>query len=97
LSDIKLYKNLCKNNWWETILLIDNYCSSFFSFCINWIWYLYVDMQLFIITPFIIWIYLYKKVLGIIIIFILGIISLYYQISIINKYNFSVRTNLLGT
>lgn len=49
-------------------------------------------MQLFIITPFIIWIYLYKKILGLLAIFILSIVSFTYQIIIIMKYNIQAKS-----
>jgi len=45
------------------------------DFCMPWIWYLFIDMQLFILTPFLFFFYNFNKFFGILIIVILFILS----------------------
>lgn len=46
-------KQLCVDNWWPTLLYINNYYNPV-SQCAGQSWYLAVDMQLYWISPFII-------------------------------------------
>ncbi len=43
----------CENYWWSAILHIQNYVNPN-NICLNHSWYLAVDFQLFVISPFII-------------------------------------------
>lgn len=44
----------CRNSWWVALLHVQNYLP-WENLCLNHTWYLSVDFQLFIISPFIIW------------------------------------------
>ncbi|XP_068154689.1 nose resistant to fluoxetine protein 6-like [Drosophila tropicalis] len=44
--------SLCKDNWFWTLLYVQNYATN--DLCIGHSWYLAVDMQLYIIAPFLI-------------------------------------------
>ncbi|EDW81843.2 uncharacterized protein Dwil_GK25443 [Drosophila willistoni] len=44
--------SLCKDNWFWTLLYVQNYATN--DLCIAHSWYLAVDMQLYIIAPFLI-------------------------------------------
>ncbi|XP_063703745.1 nose resistant to fluoxetine protein 6-like [Culicoides brevitarsis] len=43
----------CQRNWWSTLLFIQNYYNPE-DICLGHLWYLSVDMQLFIVAPFLI-------------------------------------------
>ena len=46
----------CQNDWWKNLLYINNLVLTPVTFgCMGHSWYLGVDMQFFIISPFIIW------------------------------------------
>ncbi|KAL1399318.1 hypothetical protein pipiens_008305 [Culex pipiens pipiens] len=40
----------CLENWWSALLHIQNYVNPR-NMCLNWTWYLSVDMQLYILAP----------------------------------------------
>lgn len=46
--------NHCKKWWWTTILYIGNYVNST-EICLGHSWYLMVDMQLYLLSPFILY------------------------------------------
>lgn len=47
---VKPIETLCRNNWWRTLLLIQNYWG-FENICITHTHYVAVDTQLFVVTP----------------------------------------------
>jgi len=51
----------CLTQWPVTLLHVNNFLKSFHDMCMSWTWYLNVDMQFFIITIPLIWLYLNKK------------------------------------
>ncbi|XP_070533927.1 nose resistant to fluoxetine protein 6-like [Ptychodera flava] len=55
-------QELCHEYWWATILYFHNLYPwpASLSICMDWVWYLCCDMQLFILSPFFI-ILLYKS------------------------------------
>ncbi|KAK4876119.1 hypothetical protein RN001_012541 [Aquatica leii] len=61
----------CSQNWWKTIFYINNYG---YDQCIPHTWYLSVDMQLFVIAPFILLLLQKKPYLGLSLIGVLGAI-----------------------
>lgn len=44
----------CENNWWTALLYVQNYANPL-QLCLTNTWYLSVDMQLFILSPFVIY------------------------------------------
>lgn len=54
----------CSNHWYETLLYVANLTSGMAEMCNPWIWYLFVDIQLYLITPFLILPYCIKKKAG---------------------------------
>lgn len=44
----------CEKNWWAALLFIQNYYNPM-QLCLGHTWYLSVDMQLFILSPFLIY------------------------------------------
>ncbi|KAK9869958.1 hypothetical protein WA026_006056 [Henosepilachna vigintioctopunctata] len=49
---IRTYQSFCQENWWSTLLYIQNYVSIP-KVCAGHCWYLAIDMQLYILSPFI--------------------------------------------
>ena len=47
---IKDYSQNCANNWWASLLYINNFYKAEEQ-CLGQTWYLSVDMQLFLISP----------------------------------------------
>eukprot|EP01022_Parablepharisma_sp_SALTPOND_P001012 TRINITY_DN105428_c1_g1_i1.p1 TRINITY_DN105428_c1_g1~~TRINITY_DN105428_c1_g1_i1.p1 ORF type:complete len:673 (+),score=30.50 TRINITY_DN105428_c1_g1_i1:1402-3420(+) len=41
----------CENQWLSSLLYINNFFTEVGDYCNGWVWYLYVDMQLFFVTP----------------------------------------------
>ena len=79
----------CKSRFLTTFLYLDNYFTSLEKFCNNWIWYLFIDMQLFILTPFIVLPLLINISTALITLLILGIASLGYQTFLFQSKNYS--------
>ena len=62
--DRTIYNECCSNTFWQNILLIKNFTMGFtyedtecLFGCMNHIWYLCCDFQLFLILPMLVWIY----------------------------------------
>lgn len=51
---IEALRDVCVENWWSTLLHIQNYVH-WDNMCLNHGWYLSADFQLFVISPFIIY------------------------------------------
>ncbi|XP_065828414.1 nose resistant to fluoxetine protein 6-like [Oscarella lobularis] len=46
----------CNDYWWTNMLYINNfYPTDFYGQCMGWAWYLACDMQMYVLTPFIIY------------------------------------------
>jgi len=82
----------CEQQWHLSLLYINNFFTSVGDYCNGWVWYLFIDMQLFIITSIIIALYLKYGKYIIIPIISLCLISLTYQlwISILYKFDLTV-------
>ena len=76
---IQIAQQNCRTRFWQTFLYIDNYFTNLLGFCNSWIWYLFVDMQLFIVTPFIVYPAIKNNVFGIIVLIFLSLCSYGYQ------------------
>ncbi|CAK8682098.1 unnamed protein product [Clavelina lepadiformis] len=51
-SHAMYFSNLCQSAWWNNLLYINNLCTPV-NLCFFWSWYLAVDMQFYLLTPFI--------------------------------------------
>lgn len=76
----QLLTNACKNGGilWNMFFLdnFDDHGPSGMDYCFGWGWYLAVDFQLFLITPFILLAYLKNKKLGLALSFMIFIASI---------------------
>ncbi|CAD8115428.1 unnamed protein product [Paramecium sonneborni] len=74
----------CNNQWWKNLLFIDNMFShenNGLNYCFGWGWYLSNDFQIFLITPILLIIYAKNKKIGLALIVLLligSIFSAYY-------------------
>ena len=55
---------ICEYEWWEHLLFVDNLTVTNNNYCFGWGWYLACDFQMFIFTPFLLWLYVYNQKLG---------------------------------
>jgi len=66
----------CGDSWWKNILFLDNVLnSSSHHYCFNWGWYLACDFQMFLLAPFICWIFSRNKIRGINMLWVLGLLT----------------------
>ncbi|XP_055913922.1 nose resistant to fluoxetine protein 6-like [Eupeodes corollae] len=85
----------CKNNWWSTLLYIQNYANPA-DVCVGQTWYLAVDTQLYVLSPLIL-IPLWKHGKKVIpIMFILAFLQVGYVIAIFYQYGFNNFLGVLG-
>ena len=82
----------CKDYWWTNMLFLNNFIpDGKLSSCMGWSWYLANDMQFFIISPPILWLYhKVSKFLGWFLIFGLIICHILCCAFISRHYNFNV-------
>jgi hypothetical protein len=67
--------NPCETRWWKNLLFIDNlFNDDATNYCFAWGWYLSNDFQMFLMTPFLIYLYTRNKFIGLfsITLFIVG-------------------------
>jgi len=86
-TSVQIMQHQCKSRFVETFLYIDNYLIDMNSFCNGWIWYLYIDMQLFILTPLIVYPAMKNNSLGILVLILLSVASYGYQIYLFQSQN----------
>ncbi|XP_055338392.1 nose resistant to fluoxetine protein 6-like [Paramacrobiotus metropolitanus] len=49
--------DFCKQNWWANVLYVNNFIpTNTLYLCMDWTWFIAVDMQLFLITPVIVYV-----------------------------------------
>ncbi|XP_017003600.2 nose resistant to fluoxetine protein 6-like [Drosophila takahashii] len=94
LGDGPLYGNWnfdsydrCEDNWYWTLLYIQNYAAD--QECLAHTWYLAIDMQLYIIAPFLLLI-VYKwgkKGAAVVLLITLGFVAYLFSIMVINDYS----------
>ena len=55
----------CEKYWWSALLFINNlYPWDMDKQCVGWVWYLANDFQFFLLTPFILFIMYFNKIIG---------------------------------
>lgn len=62
----------CTNYGWTNFLYVNNFVPSFFS-CMGWTWSIAVEVQFYVLSPFIMWIFNKNRRLGFV---VLGFLSL---------------------
>ena len=82
--------NMCESQWYYCLSYINNFASGFYDSCMAWLWYIYVDMQFYLMMPVLFAIYFMSKKAMFTIIGVISIISLVVQILIIGHYKFSL-------
>ncbi len=55
----------CEHNWLWTLMYASNFRDS--NVCLNWTWYLMVDMQLYLLTPLVVLPFVCSRTLGLIV------------------------------
>eukprot|EP01123_Difflugia_compressa_P015214 TRINITY_DN842_c0_g2_i1.p1 TRINITY_DN842_c0_g2~~TRINITY_DN842_c0_g2_i1.p1 ORF type:complete len:402 (-),score=44.85 TRINITY_DN842_c0_g2_i1:27-1133(-) len=86
----------CEKYWWSNILYINNMVpweDNLISQCMPWGWYLANDMQLFVITPLLLWVYRKNKTIFALIVAALLITSYSLVGSIINGGSFKLGSS----
>ena len=84
----------CLNRAFPTFLYVENLLVNFGQMCNPWIWSCFVDMQLFLLVPFIIYFTMINLKLGIKILIFLFSLSVLLQYYVIEKHN--LNTNNIG-
>jgi peptidoglycan/LPS O-acetylase OafA/YrhL len=69
------WSGTCGDQWWQNMTFTDIYLTWGDSdYCFGWGWYLANDMQMFLVAPFLIWLYLKNSKVGVLVV-IGGIIT----------------------
>ena len=77
----------CERNWWATLMMIQNIILPYNETCISHSWYICVEIQLYIISPLLIWLLKRHHNWGISTIILLLCISWLSQIAVVMKYH----------
>lgn len=89
--------NRCDKYWWSALLHIQNYANDYGT-CLSQSWYLSIEMQLFILAPFLVYAYHRYQTKTIIISLIAILISMGWTWALYIKYDLSkvykIQTNL---
>jgi len=80
----------CNEQWWKSLLYINNFLTEFNDLCAPWVWYIMIDMQLYIITPFIMIAYCWNKKIGMMIIGFICLCSFGTLIGIASYWEFNL-------
>merc|ERR1712079_190887 len=65
----------CAENWYKILFFYANLTDDPTGQCVGWFWYLQCDMQMFLVLPFLLWIFTKSKISGIISSLIMVMIS----------------------
>ena len=80
----------CEKYWWTDLLFINNlYPGEMSKQCVGWVWYLANDFQFFLITPFILLIMYFNKIIGFVVNMMIILLSIMASMLIMWKYNFN--------
>ena len=60
----KQFADKCSADWYTVLSYVSNFTTKFLDICDAWLWYIFVDMQFYILTPLIILPYCIKKTVG---------------------------------
>jgi len=82
----EMVNTYCAAIWYRILLFFVNFRPWGYN-CIDNIWYISVDYQMFLITPFIIWVYTKKKLFGVLLPLIIILINVGCTIVLATKYD----------
>lgn len=94
-SIIGWQESKCKKNFWQNILLIQNFFPQINS-CMPWLWYFAADFQLFLITPILIILYNRNSKLGALVTSGLCLVSIVTQIISVAGYDLRINEPFFG-
>ncbi len=83
----------CKEQWPYVLLYANNFVTKMSVMCNNWSWYIFVDMQCFVVTPFVILIYVKSKRLGILAVLGICAASLAVQLDLCFHYEMNISVS----
>ncbi|XP_053681623.1 nose resistant to fluoxetine protein 6-like [Sabethes cyaneus] len=91
-SSLAVTADLCNKYWWSALLYIQNYVNPN-EMCLGHSWYLSVDMQLFLLSPFIIYpLWRWgRPVLSVVIVLIISSVACILAVSMVHE----LRANIL--
>ena len=78
----------CEKYWWSALLFINNlYPWKMNDQCVGWVWYLANDFQFFLLTPFILLIMYFNKIIGFVVNLMIICLSIMAGMLVTWKYN----------
>jgi len=86
------YTSLCDGTIWQNFALLDDLLVTNADYCFGWGWYLSNDFQMFLITPFFLWLYIRKRRVGKLAIF--ALICASWVLALIVGAELNVKANL---
>jgi len=78
----------CATSWYYNLLYLNNFSEN--PSCVSWSWYLANDFQMYLLTPFLVLIYHWKRVVAYLTAFGLILVSIGIQIYVFSIYKISV-------
>ena len=85
------YTANCQAHWWQNLLFIRNlFSGSQVNNCMWWLFYIQIEAQLFVITPFILMLFWYSRKAGITLILVLMAASYALTAFLMADYNLGV-------
>lgn len=84
---------MCQH-WWRSMLFIDNFVDNGREICMNWSWYLQIDMQLFIFSAIILTLYKKRRLICVLAFIISIIASLSFTFYMNHTHNFKQAIHL---
>jgi len=67
----------CKEQWYNVLFFINNFTSNYSSMCAPWTYYIFIEMQLYLLLPFIVFSYIKNVKNTVILITILSLFSMF--------------------
>eukprot|EP00826_Nyctotherus_ovalis_P034855 TRINITY_DN293_c0_g1_i5.p1 TRINITY_DN293_c0_g1~~TRINITY_DN293_c0_g1_i5.p1 ORF type:complete len:613 (+),score=69.07 TRINITY_DN293_c0_g1_i5:206-2044(+) len=86
---LKTVPETCSKSWFLTLLFAGNF-QDFENICLNWSWFLMLDMQFYILAPFLVLPFVRSKLLGKFILLALGFASIVTTAIIYAYYNLHI-------
>jgi peptidoglycan/LPS O-acetylase OafA/YrhL len=86
----ELFAQKCLDQWYQVLLYYANFFVPFDQLCNGWIWYILVDMQLYIFIPILMLFYCLNKKVFYSFLVLLSLISLVTPLSLCLYYHFNI-------
>ena len=91
-GSFKTLTELCDDKWWTNLLYIDNLFGRHSSqYCFAWGWYLSNDFQMFLVSPFLLFLYTRNKKLGLISMF--SLLGLSFLASFVISFVYNLKSD----